>query len=106
MNWCSMQSVFTSLLMYMPMSSPCSPGCVSCNAVVSYFMRQRSEILCVMLRVANYMSTWSCLDHYRNKDCPHAGHKPSYGGNHFRSGMLAVDIPIHLVQIGPVLKYR
>ena len=48
------------------------------------------------------LTTQSC---YRAADCTHKGHKTTYRGNHAPSGMLAMYIFSHPVQIGPVPKY-
>ena len=75
-------------------------------AVFFYFIHQRPQELCIILDVAIYMSTRSFLDHYRATDCPHKGHKPTYGGDHAPIGMLAMYMFLHMVQFRPVPKYR
>ena len=60
MVWCSIRSVFTCLLSYMPVSLPCFLGCASSITVFFYFISQRPHELCIILSVAIYMLKGSC----------------------------------------------
>ena len=98
---CSFRSVSTCLLTLMPVSLPYFEGCASSIAVCFYFIHQRPKKMCIILSVTMYMITPSFWTATVLQIVPFRD-----TNRHTEGSMFAMYIVLHIVQSGPVTKYR